>query len=242
MSSEQSVEAARNNIIRELITTERKYFRDFESMQEEAFVAAYKPWSVNWTKNALRDLDLPPERHNPPLSNCIVQLRKNLAVFNGLLSNLTTEISAFMSKPVSRSRRYPLLLETLFKTVSLDTYPHHYELQHGLAASKRTADRLNAACYRVGMTQTAADLRARVADCVSKLSNANLSEPPEPEVLQVSLFERALLFFASVSGGRTLTIRHLKMNRRETAPPLVLKRHVSSANILRIEAQQSEKY
>ncbi|KAF7361101.1 hypothetical protein MSAN_01141700 [Mycena sanguinolenta] len=200
-----------------------------------------------------------PERYNPPLSNRIVQMRKRLAVFDGFLDDdLAIDIPAFMIRPISPGCKYPLLLDSLKRSCP-DTYPHREELQRGLAASKHAANRLNAACYRIEMAQTIADLRATLVDWqgldmdnvdrlkldsdfgtllhndtlrVSKLSNST------PVHLSCSVSFSSITPYSSPARMENqLTIP--RPRQRETAPLLALRRHVPTASIMQLETQES---
>ncbi|KAJ6510565.1 Dbl homology domain-containing protein [Mycena sanguinolenta] len=210
---------------------------------EEDFVAAYEPWvSLQWTQNNLRDLASPP---GPPVSNRVLQIRESLMAFDQLI-NPKTELPAFMIKPISRACKYPLLIECIIKTTSLDTYPHSVELQSGLDAAKRVADRLNFACRLSENVQTAEDLRRCVMDwqghdvdsfgallwdheriVVTNFSDAEV-------VCRGFLFERIMLFCAPEAP----VLAHYSRYRQTT--PLVLKGHVLVANIMQTQPNPAD--
>ncbi|KAF7361387.1 Rho guanine nucleotide exchange factor scd1 [Mycena sanguinolenta] len=204
-------------------------FTNFCSTQEEDFVAAYQSWvSLQVTQNNLRDLASPP---GPPVSNRILQVRKSLTTFNRLI-NFRTELPAFVLWPISRSCKYPLLIES------------------GLDAAKRVADRLNTACRLSENVQTAKDLRACVVDWqghdVDSFSALLYDDERlvvinfnDAEIIcRVFLFERIMLFLATAPGASVLDYRHHSQYRRTT--PLVLEGYVHVANIMQAQPNPAD--
>ncbi|KAF7361388.1 hypothetical protein MSAN_01171700 [Mycena sanguinolenta] len=209
---------------------------------EEDFVAAYEPWvSLQVAQNNLRDLASPP---GPPVSNRILQVRKSLTTFDRLI-NFRTELPAFVSRPFSRACKYPLPLDSLIKTTSPDTHPHYTELQSGLDAARRVADRLNAVCRLSENVQIAEDLRTSVVDWQGhnvdsfgtllyddeRLVVTNFSDAEM--ISRVFLFERIMLFCAIAPGAPIL--HQGQYHRFRPTTPLVLKGHVLVANVMQAQ-------
>ncbi|KAF5351656.1 hypothetical protein D9756_007738 [Leucocoprinus leucothites] len=197
-------EAARNNIIREIVETERKYVQDLETMQKysnalaqgnfidqdtihllfpnlnkllnfqrkflirlestaeapwqdqrwglpfidnEDDFAVYEPYCANYTNAS--ELMLTHEQSLMPLNHLI---------------NIKGELPAFLIKPVQRVCKYPLLLDSLIKTLSPATYSHYEELKRGSDATKRITDKINEAQRRAENDQTVKSLSTRIDD------------------------------------------------------------------------------
>ncbi|KAF9448199.1 hypothetical protein P691DRAFT_781278 [Macrolepiota fuliginosa MF-IS2] len=197
-------ESARNNIIREMVETERKYVQDLEIMQkysnalsqgnlidqdtihllfpnlnkllnfqrkflirlestaeaqwqdqrwglpfidnEDDFVV-YEPYCANYTNAS--DLMLTHEQSLMPMNHLI---------------HVKVELPAFLIKPVQRVCKYPLLLDSLIKTLSPTVYPYYDELKKGSDAAKRITDKINEAQRRAENEQTVKSLSSRIDD------------------------------------------------------------------------------
>ncbi|KAL5485136.1 CDC24 [Sanghuangporus weigelae] len=196
-------ENARNNIIREIVETERKYVQDLEHMQKYANAlnatsaidqdtihllfpglsklldfqrrfliklegVAELPWKeqrwgLHFTENENEFSVYEPYCANySEAMDILLTVESNLMTVN--LINAKSELPAFLIKPVQRICKYPLLLESLVKAAANTDYPYFEELEKGLEAAKRIADRINEAQRRSENAQTVASLEARVED------------------------------------------------------------------------------
>ncbi|KAF7983773.1 hypothetical protein HWV62_18978 [Athelia sp. TMB] len=168
-------EAARNNIIREMVETERKYVQDLEIMQKYSNAASQSNTISQDTIHLLF----------PGLNKLLNFQRKFLIrlestaevpwkdqrwglhfIENALnhLINIKSELPAFLIKPVQRICKYPLLLDSLIKASSPNEYPHYDELKAGSAAAKRITDKINEAQRRAENLQTVRQLEGRIED------------------------------------------------------------------------------
>ncbi|KAJ6510530.1 Dbl homology domain-containing protein [Mycena sanguinolenta] len=229
---------------------EQQWGRDFIEA-EEAFVAAYEPWFVNVAKtHTRRDVDLPPGHRHPPLSNRILQLQKNIAMFDGLI-HFNLELPAFIWKPIGRAYQYMLLTDSLLKVTSPDTYPHYAELQRGSAAAKRVPERLQEACRPIENVRLAEDLRVCVVDwqghdmdafgALLQDATVVVTDSGTPEAIRhVFLFEQMLLFCASAPEAMGVGLRYGGRWVRRLTAPLVLKRHIPVASIMQTRLAQPD--
>jgi len=197
-------EAARNNITREMVETERKFVQDLEIMQKYATALAQSnlidqdtihllfpnlnkllnfqrkflirlegtaelPWQdQRWGQHFLQAED-EFGVYEPYCANynnaCELMLanEQNLTALNHLI-NVSTELPAFLIKPIQRVCKYPLLLDSLIKASSAAGYPHYEELKSGSDAAKRIADNINEGLRRADNDQTVKSLYTRVDD------------------------------------------------------------------------------
>ncbi|KAJ7902570.1 Dbl homology domain-containing protein [Mycena olivaceomarginata] len=218
---------------------EQRWGQHFVEAEEDFGV--YEPYCVNWSGNSLADL--PTTNRNPPVSNRILHLQKSMTAFNHLM-DFRTEFPAFVVKPVSRVCKYPLLIESLRKISSPDTYQHYDELTTGLAAMKRVVERVNNAERIIDNLQIVVDLRRCVVDWkgheVDTFGSLLLDETSvvsragvERKFL-VFLFENIILFCVNAPGVPPPYNRP----RRQTTP-LLLKGRVLVTDVKQIESVEA---
>ncbi|KII92357.1 hypothetical protein PLICRDRAFT_37127 [Plicaturopsis crispa FD-325 SS-3] len=200
----QGKETARNNIIREMVETERKYVADLETMQryskdlsqsntidqdtihllfpnlnkllnfQRKFLirlesTAEMPWKdQRWGMHFIENEDdfavyEPYCANYTAASELMIVEEQNLLTQSQFL-NAKTELPAFLIKPVQRICKYPLLLDSLIKASSPESYPHFEELKAGSAAAKRITDKINEAQRRAENRQTVQNLQGRISD------------------------------------------------------------------------------
>ncbi|KXN90809.1 Rho guanine nucleotide exchange factor scd1 [Leucoagaricus sp. SymC.cos] len=197
-------EQARNNIIREMVETERKYVQDLETMQKYSnalaqgnFIdqdtihllfpnlnkllnfqrkflirlesTAEAPWQdQRWGLPFIENEDdfvvyEPYCANYTNASELMLTHEQSLMPLNHLI-NVKGELPAFLIKPVQRVCKYPLLLDSLIKTLSPATYSHYEELKRGSDAAKRITDKINEAQRRAENDQTVKSLSSRIDD------------------------------------------------------------------------------
>ncbi|KAJ7735806.1 Dbl homology domain-containing protein [Mycena metata] len=93
----------------------------------------YVPYCMNYFTN-IANIELSPEQ------------KRNLSILNHLIP--VNQLPAFLSRPMGRVRRYPLLLDSFLKAPSATIYQHCEELKRGLQAFKRVTDIINEAQRR----------------------------------------------------------------------------------------------
>lgn len=197
-------EAARNNIVREIVETERKYVQDLEIMQKYAatlsqsnvidqdtihllfpnlnqllnfqrkFLIKFEstaelPWQdQRWGQHFLDSEEEfivyePYCANYTTASELMLANEQNLAPLNHLI-NVKGELPAFLIKPIQRVCKYPLLLDSLIKAASPESYPYFEELKAGSEAAKRITDKINEAQRHAENEQTVKNLQSRVDD------------------------------------------------------------------------------
>ncbi|KZV80866.1 hypothetical protein EXIGLDRAFT_629463 [Exidia glandulosa HHB12029] len=112
---------------------------------EEGF-QVYEPYCANYSNAA----------------DLVLNEGSTLQGFTAVIS--TSELPAFLIKPVQRVCKYPLLLENLIKASQGSDYPYLDELRAGLASVKRIADKINEAERRMENKQMVKALESRVED------------------------------------------------------------------------------
>ncbi|KAI0695536.1 hypothetical protein BC835DRAFT_1414811 [Cytidiella melzeri] len=118
----------------------------FTEFEDEFSV--YEPYCANYTNAS--DIMLTEEHHLSTLDDIL---------------NVKSELPAFLIKPVQRICKYPLLLESLVKTLkNVPEYPHMEDLAAGVAVTRRITDRVNEEQRRVENQCTLSNLKGRVAD------------------------------------------------------------------------------
>lgn len=100
--------------------------------------------------------------HYSNAADIVLSEGSTLQGFTAVIS--TSELPAFLIKPVQRICKYPLLLEALIKASQGSDYPYLDELRAGLVSVKRIADKINEAERRTENRQTVKALEGRVED------------------------------------------------------------------------------
>ncbi|KAJ7852852.1 Pleckstrin homology domain-containing protein [Mycena leptocephala] len=179
------------NIIRELVETERKYGKDIELMHKYATVLSQSNWIddnirlslfpnmnelFNFQRKFLIRLEATAElawqdqnwgQHfleaEKEFSEVYAPYCANykLAPLNHLI-NVKAELPAFIKKPVGLLIMF--YFQSLLKASSAADYQHYNALKQGSEASKRVGDRVNEALRRAENEQTVNSLQARVDD------------------------------------------------------------------------------
>ncbi|KAG7090171.1 hypothetical protein E1B28_011778 [Marasmius oreades] len=150
----------------------------------------------------------------PAASHCIDSSESSLSVFNHILDT-RVELHWLLTRPVSRVRNYPLLLESLVKASASNEHSEQDldALNAGAEATKMIADRVNAVVLDAQNAIEAENLQVRVEDwkgnnfesfgklillddflVTQKGSNSG-------KEYRVFLFERVILFFTQIRNG-----------------------------------------
>ncbi|KAF8867737.1 Dbl homology domain-containing protein [Gymnopilus junonius] len=178
-------DSEKNNIIKEMVETERKYVQDLEIMQkysnalsqanlmDQDTIPSPLP-NLNKLLNFQRkflirlegtaELPWQDQRWGQTLSGePHARERAELVPLNHLI-NVKGELPGLLIKPIQRICKYPLLLDSLIKACSPSTYPHYEELKRGSEAAKRITDKINEAQRHAENEQTVKSLHSRIDD------------------------------------------------------------------------------
>ncbi|TFY68786.1 hypothetical protein EVJ58_g791 [Rhodofomes roseus] len=154
-SAETSEGGARfNNIVRELVETERKYVQDLEVMQRYSQAATQMNALDRETIHLLF----------PGLKDLLNFQRKFLIKLESMAEQSWGDQSWGTPFMENRICKYPLLLESLQKAVKGTEYPYYEELVEGVASAKRVTDRINEAQRQAENEATVEALKLRVDD------------------------------------------------------------------------------
>ncbi|KAK7028324.1 Dbl homology domain-containing protein [Favolaschia claudopus] len=231
----------------ELSWREQRWGRHFLEA-EQSFVAVYEPYCKNWAKN-IRIQDSRPANGPSPVSKPIARMQEKMRTWDAQLINFKSELPAFIVKPVSRVCKYPLLIDSLLKETSPETYPYYDELSNGLASMKRVVDKINAAERQVENIQLAASLCDRVIDWKG-LNPATfgalllddihaVSKDDKRRECYVFLFEEIVLFCVSAPGFPPVTQQFGNPHWRPWQTPLALKSHIFVADIMQTQSPET---
>ncbi|KAF8971148.1 hypothetical protein BDZ97DRAFT_1753477 [Flammula alnicola] len=270
-------DSAQNNIIREMVETERKYVQDLEIMQkysnalsqanlmdqdtihllfpnlnkllnfQRKFLirlesTAELPWQEQrWGQHFLESEDefIVYEPYCANYTNAtelMLANEQNLVPLNHLI-NVKGELPGLLIKPIQRICKYPLLLDSLIKACSAETYAHYDELKRGSAAAKRITDKINEAQRRAENEQTVKSLHSRIDDWKGHhLENFGdlllddlfvVTKSDIDREYHVFLFERIILCCKEASaqptkGGKGTIKNGSLLKKTATPPPLTL--------------------
>ncbi|KAI0087958.1 hypothetical protein BDY19DRAFT_891887 [Irpex rosettiformis] len=149
--------------LNKLVTFQRRFLIKLESIWEQ-------PWNAREWGSAFTESEDDFSVYEPYCANytnaCEIMLteEQNLSALNDIL-NVKSELPAFLIKPVQRICKYPLLLESLVKTLkNVPEYSHMDDLAAGVAVTKRITDRVNEEQRRAENIATLKNLEGRVAD------------------------------------------------------------------------------
>ncbi|KAJ7318525.1 hypothetical protein DFH08DRAFT_892181, partial [Mycena albidolilacea] len=246
------------NIISELVETERKYGKDIElihlfNFQRKFLIhidgTAELAWQdQNWGQHFLEAEKEFSEVYAPYCAKYVNssefvvtdEVDQKLAPLNHLL-NIKLELPAFIKKPVGRVCKYPLFLDSLLKASWAADYQHYDTLKKGSEASKCVTDTINAAQRRADIEQTVKSLQTQTTR-VADWKGHNIDDFGELLLYDhfvvkksavdrdyvVFLFEKMLLLFKEVSKDPP-DHRSLFSVARNT--PLVLRGRILVSNV-----------
>ncbi|PPQ89606.1 hypothetical protein CVT25_012351 [Psilocybe cyanescens] len=192
------------NIIREMLETERKYVQDLETMQEFSnalslaniisqdtlhllfpnlnkllnfqrkflirleFTAQLPLQAQHWGQQFLENEEEfsvyePYCVNYKSATELMLAHERSLAAFNHMV-NIKFELPGLLLKPIQRICQYPLLLDSLIKAFSPETYDHYYELIRGSESAKRVIEKINEAQRYAENEEVVKKLKFRIAD------------------------------------------------------------------------------
>ncbi|CAG8511207.1 563_t:CDS:2 [Diversispora eburnea] len=96
-------------------------------------------------------------------SELVIQETQNLQKLSKIVEP-TYELPSLLIKPIQRICKYPLLLQELLKFSNKDETPYYDEIERGLNAIKRVADRVNETRRKQENEAVVKDLERRVED------------------------------------------------------------------------------
>ncbi|KAG6337096.1 hypothetical protein ID866_2007 [Astraeus odoratus] len=166
-------EAARTNIVREMVETERKYVQDLEVMQKYATALSHSNTIdqdtihllfpglnklLNFQRKFLIRLESTAEMpwKDQRWGRHFIENEDDFAVYEPYCANYTNAAELMLAVEQN--------LQSLIKASSPLDYLYYEELQEGSAAAKRIADKINEAQRREENLQTVKNLEGRVKD------------------------------------------------------------------------------